>query len=56
MKKGKNISAKIELGHFLIMFPTIIFSEATDITKATLCVRRNSYVGDLLLMSCYVLP
>ena len=56
MKKGKNISAKIELGHFLIMFPTIIFSEATDITKGTQCVPRNSYVSDLLFMSCYLLP
>ena len=38
------------------MFPIIFFSEATNITKGTLCVPRNSYVGDLLLMSCYLLP
>ena len=55
MKKGKKISAKIEWEHFLIMFPIIFFSEATNITKGTLCVPRNSYVGDLLLMSCYLL-
>ena len=56
MKKGKKISAKIEREHFFIMFPIIFFSEATNITKGTLCVPRNSYVGDLLLMSCYLLP
>ena len=56
MKKGKKISAKIEREHFFIMFPIIFFSEATNITKRTLRVPRNIYVGDLLLMSCYLLP